>query len=111
MTIRNWKFLYQRLTRGWDDSETWSLDYSVAKFMLPRLIRFKEITNSSVTPTNLPQEEWNDILDSIIYSLEYAVCQFDIKTPEQLKIKQSFDMEKVNDGFCKLGEHFLDLWF
>lgn len=40
---RFWKFLRQRITRGWDDSETWSLDSKITEFILPRLKRFKEI--------------------------------------------------------------------
>jgi len=38
-----WVRLLQRLTRGWDDSDTWSLDVSVAKFLLPRLKRYREL--------------------------------------------------------------------
>ena len=31
------KRLYQRLTRGWDDSDTWSLDYTLYQWLLPIL--------------------------------------------------------------------------
>lgn len=33
----------QRIERGFDDSETWSLDGTIAKFIVPRLERFLEI--------------------------------------------------------------------
>ena len=36
------KFTKQRLERGFDDSETWNLDLTIAKFVLPRLESFKE---------------------------------------------------------------------
>jgi hypothetical protein len=62
--IRDLKFLKQRIIRGWDDSETWSLDFTVAKFMLPRLIRFKELKCGY--PCNLTKEEWDKILDEIL---------------------------------------------
>lgn len=45
-TKRFWKFLWQRWTRGFDDSETWSLDSTISYFILPRLKRFKEIYNN-----------------------------------------------------------------
>lgn len=39
------KFAKQRATRGFDDSEIWSLDHTICKFMIPRLERFIEIDN------------------------------------------------------------------
>lgn len=30
------KFFYQRITRGWDDSETWDLDTEFYKWIYPR---------------------------------------------------------------------------
>ena len=33
------RHLYQRLTRGWDDSQTYSLDYSLGQIIAPRLSR------------------------------------------------------------------------
>ena len=42
---REIEFLKQRLERGFDDSETWSLSDTVGLFTLPRLKRFKEVTD------------------------------------------------------------------
>ena len=38
-------FIKQRLERGFDDSETWSLRDTIALFILPRLKRYQEIAN------------------------------------------------------------------
>jgi len=35
----------QRLERGFDDSETWSLRDTIANFIIPRLERYEEIAN------------------------------------------------------------------
>ena len=35
-------FWFQRRFRGFDDSETWSLDYTFIKWFYPRLKRFQE---------------------------------------------------------------------
>ena len=51
------------LKYGFDTSDTWSLDYSLAKWIYPRLIHFKETTNSH--PTNFTSEEWDDLLGEI----------------------------------------------
>lgn len=39
-----WKVVsaFQRRKRGFDDSELWSLDYTILEFILPRLRRFRE---------------------------------------------------------------------
>ena len=42
MLLRNLKYFWQRRTRGWDDSDLYSLDYTIAKFVLPRLKVFAE---------------------------------------------------------------------
>lgn len=38
----------QRCCRGSDDSETWSLKLTIAKFVLPRLIRYKELASENI---------------------------------------------------------------
>lgn len=63
------KFFWQRRTRGWDDSETWNLDVTMARFLGPRLRRLKELQRGH--PTGITEEEWNTILDKILWSLEY----------------------------------------
>lgn len=37
--------LWQRITRGWDDSDTWNLDTTFAAYMLPRLRRYRKLAN------------------------------------------------------------------
>ncbi|MFW6046541.1 MAG: hypothetical protein ACOCP4_01980 [Candidatus Woesearchaeota archaeon] len=40
---RSVKHFFQKLKYGYSDRETWSLDMTIAKFVLPRLKRYKEI--------------------------------------------------------------------
>ena len=42
---REEEFKKQRIEKGFDDSETWSLDSTICKFIIPRLERYIEITN------------------------------------------------------------------
>ena len=68
--IKRWiKHFYQRRTRGWDDSDTWSLDHTIAKFVLPRLKLFRKIDFGY--PAGLTSEEWNWILDEMIWAMEF----------------------------------------
>lgn len=44
-------FREQRITRGFDDSETWSLRDTIANFILPRLKRHREIIENKIGDT------------------------------------------------------------
>ena len=78
--FRFFKFVWQRKTKGFDDSETWNLDNTIANFVLPRLKRYKELNGgcpilegfeeSSDKNDDKMHEEWNKIIDRIIFSLE-----------------------------------------
>ena len=76
---RSIKLLYQRLTRGWDDSATWSLDTHLAKIIAPRLKRYKELNTyawpgpvEGMPGTGLFNtfEEWQQALDKMIFAFE-----------------------------------------
>jgi hypothetical protein len=61
----------QRKERGFDNSELWSLDSTITKFILPRLKVFREIQAGH--PGCVKNEkEWNKILDKIIKAFEIA---------------------------------------
>jgi len=45
---REIQFKQQRIERGFDDSETWSLRDTIAKFIIPRLKVFKEVSIKKV---------------------------------------------------------------
>jgi hypothetical protein len=90
---RSWKFLFQRVFRGWDDSETWSLDYTFYKWALPRFKRFRVLmeTRHPSVPSGLVSEnntwdlsgskdwkddpdwkEWQRILGEIEWALAFG---------------------------------------
>ena len=60
----------QRKTRGFDDTELWNLDVTIAKFILPRLIEFRrELTGH---PGKLPDPTaWEVILDKMIVTFTW----------------------------------------
>jgi hypothetical protein len=100
------KSCYQRLTKGYADEETWSLDFSLSKWILPRLKHFRNnlngvppnmekypadmcYTGHCVTPEdvekekpedryNLTLDEWKDRLDKMIYAFEFILTEDEI---------------------------------
>lgn len=98
---REEKFSQQRIERGFDDSETWSLDCTITKFILPRLKRFREITHSF--PAEFEKaEDWYMILDDMIVAFQTMNDTF---TPdnEQDKI--------IKKGLKLFRKHYHSLWW
>lgn len=93
----------QRLERGFDDTETWSLYSTVCKFMVPRLKAFKEV--HAGCPSSLQSnEEWRDIIQSMIDALE-LVGNDDI-------FIMSAEQEKIYTcGMDNFKNYFRNLWW
>jgi hypothetical protein len=93
------KFEKQYRKTGFDDTVTWGLDISISEFILPRLIRFRETCNGY--PGCLSNKnEWNAILDKMIYAFE--------------KLKEdSLNLvtdKKVKKGFKLFYKYYSNLW-
>lgn len=101
---RSFRHWWQRRTRGWDDSETWNLDVTASRFILPRLRRFKRITRGY--PAELTEEGWNAILDDMIYALE--VC---VRSNEEVLGADEADWDRVERGLEAMGKWWRALWW
>ena len=63
------KMFFQRLFRGYSDDEVVDLDRSIAKFVIPRLRKLREITTSY--PKDVKSlEEWNYMLAKFLFYFE-----------------------------------------
>lgn len=62
------KFQNQRLDRGFDETEWYSLNHTILSFALPRLREFK--IHSMSYPCDMTCEEWDIILDKMISEIE-----------------------------------------
>ena len=117
---RHIRWFYQRLSRGWDERELWSLDITFAEYIVPRLKAFKEIHLSHVIcPGSLEgsykgnlgettkeeeenlQEHWENILSIMIEGFEI------IKNEEYYFVE---DIPKVNNALCLFHKYYFALW-
>jgi hypothetical protein len=96
------RFAWQRWTRGWDDSETWSLDATISCFILPRLKRFKEI--SVGTPGIMDPKTWQNHLDDMIFAFERHTAAWEVELDES---KQ----QRVRRGLALFAKYFPYLWW
>lgn len=102
-----YKRLWQRITRGWDDSDTWSLDYTMSKFILPRMKRLKWfIQNHDMGgyPSGISYEEWIMILNRIIWSLEFHLYDNNKSCSQE-------DWDRHQEGIELLGKWYGNFWW
>ena len=99
--------------------ETWNLDYTIAKFVLPRLKLFKEVNiryprrGEMDTP-----EKWDEALDKMIYSFKQIVddnCCNDYgidfaNDPDCMKKFEEIN-KQINEGLELFGKWFMHLWW
>ena len=98
-------FAKQRKERGFDDSETWSLDHTLAKWLAPRLKRYKEI-NIIVGPIDKGRN-WNQILDEMITTFEFLASEerWNVADPKDKRWKQ------VKVGLELFAKYCTNLWW
>jgi hypothetical protein len=105
---RKERFKKQRLERGFDDSEMWSLYSTISHFILPRLKDYREcIEEFGIHPYSLKSvEKWLELLDKMILAFE-------------LKIYGSMDSgmemdeynKKIDEGLKAFTKWFSALWY
>ena len=112
--IRNHiKWFFQRVTRGWDDREIWSLDNTISKFVLPRLKLLKK--NKHGIPCDfvnkdgsVREDEWNRKLDEMIWAHWFIVNQAEL--PYHRFHDHFGEWERCRAGLGYFGKYYLSLW-
>jgi hypothetical protein len=94
----------QRFENGFDDTETWHLDRSMALFIIPRLKRFMEVNNGIANGET--EESYDEKMRFIIQAFEnyYATDKY----------FNSVDIEerkKLTDDVRLAVEYLSKLWF
>lgn len=110
---REIRYAYQRITRGFSDRETWNVQHEFAKWVVPRLKRFKKVNNG--TPYGLSPKEWDEKLNemiegfSIVASDQYwGSNEEDDKKAAEIDKKNA---EKIDRAVDLWAEYFHDLWW
>lgn len=96
---RRKKFKAQRKKYGYDETELWNLDVSIAKFVLPRLKSFRETLTGH--PGNLTLEQYEEILDKMIWSFTQIVKDVVLSQEQETK---------VEEGLNLFAKYYLTLW-
>ncbi len=91
----------QRIERGFDDTELWNLDYTMMKFMYPRIKAFRE-TFAGYPGCLNNEEEWETILDKILDAFDIflnkdgntptCTCSIDVLN----RLKRTYSEDEYN---------------
>lgn len=96
----------QRLTRGFDDTEMWSLDCTITKFIAPRLKVFLEKAEQiGDHPGNITFQEWKGILEQMIEGFEIYPDHFNWTAEES-----DANWKKVDKALSLFHKWFFNLW-
>ena len=99
---RDVAFAKQRMQDGFDESELWSLNCTIARFILPRLRQFKE--KSPACPGDMSPKVWNAKLSAMIKGFELSIKQVESTLDQH-------EVEKMDEGLELFFENFHHLWW
>lgn len=120
------KYNPQAIAKTINIEEIYDLDVTIARFILPRLIVFKEHCER-IPRLNMTREEWNEILDKMIYAFERIALQTEEDTPEykayikaiwnnemdlvDLKRAAKASLKPIADGLSLYHKYYRCLWW
>ena len=114
--------------------ETWSLDVNLAKYIIPRLKKFKELNNGypGIGEMDTP-EKWDEALDKMIQAFEYVIDldEYWIDDPrydytdvmfgddkelyesivENKRMEDIRRLVAINDGLQLFAKYYMNLWW
>lgn len=97
---RKIRFFFQKLIRGFDDSDTWDLEEAFYRWLLPRLKRFSEIT--SAYPMRCKSfGEWKKELEKRVKQLDMIVNVDDMDFNEYKYIPKVTLKKWLKEGTSK----------
>ena len=100
------KYRKQRDSQGFDDTETWHLDRTLALFLIPRLERFIQVNNGF--PTNETEQSYDEKLNFILNSFKEYYYN------ENEEVSLEIEKERLSNAkkaAVLLGELWFDLWW
>ncbi len=102
------KYRQQRFLNGFDDTETWHMDRTMALFIIPRLKRFMEVNNGIANGET--EESYDEKMRFIIQAFEnyYATNKYFNSVDIEDRKKLTDDVRLAVDYLSKL---WFELWW
>jgi len=122
-TPRELKWLWQRMTRGWADSDVWGMNSHLARVIPEMLLHLKENKMGSpafifadfMMADDIGHEKWSSMLQEMAdgfkaYEELHELDPNDFPTKEALLAKEEEIEAKRKKGMGLFVEHFHSLW-
>lgn len=100
---------------GFSNVELWNLDITIALFVYPRLVKFRE--DAHTFPGNMTFKEWQEILDKMILAFRRIIeddCGYDLKTGGEYLGYDNNEYQKIQEeikeGLELFGKYLRSLW-
>ena len=103
---------FEEMTEEEKANECFTAYYPMAKFIYPRLKYFRNMDKMGYPGTLNSMEEWNNILDKMLCSFDYALNEDEERFSRidvDLEEHQAM-LDRAIEGFKLFGEYFLNLW-
>jgi len=106
--VKKEQYRQQRFERGFDDTETWHMDRTMALFIIPRLERFIEVNNG--IPIGETEQSYDEKIRFIISAFRnyYVSDQYYNSVDIEERKKLTDDVRLAVDYLSKL---WFDLWW
>ncbi len=111
---RKVKWGFQRMFRGYDDTAVWGLNGYLTDIIHPVLKRIKEFKAGH--PASITSEEWDKILDELIWTFEYLYNDDHMVEPwwtehmKQTSEQRQEDWQRIEQGLQLFGRWYNALW-
>lgn len=93
----NVKWWIQRRVRGYSDPNVWNANNYLGEVIYKHLIRFKGLNRMGWPGEPLTPEQWEEIIDKMIWSFKHASMDFESK--EYLDaIDKAFEKSNIKNG-------------
>lgn len=103
---------FQRFFRGYSDSDLWNLDTFYGDIITRSMKAFRDKTCSF--PPELTFEEWQAVLDDIIFAFEHESKDWWVLSDEKKNLSEEEKTkikERVDKGFEYFKKYYRDLWW
>lgn len=105
------KWAFQRMKYGYSDCDVWNIDDWFLDSIVPMLQQLKE--NLHGYPSNYTFDEWNDILEQMIFNFTEGNEDISSKKPKDFKNWSEYNeyiADHLNKGLKLFVENFHNLW-
>ena len=82
--------------------ECWALDNNLGKYILPRLLYFKNWCVRYGVPTHLESDEWEEILDEMVWAFTFIVNDYPTTTGFVVADYEFISGEKTAEGLIPM---------